>query len=107
MVVQKRIEHKRKLQEMAEEKEKDTEAAGGMVPVKVSATSKQQWKEHLGLKAKKCRHEEAEEEECCEVDNEEKDPDYQPDKDPEQDFIVEDVELDEEDMFEIEKHYMR
>ena len=34
----------------------------------------------------------------------EKDPDYQPDKDPEQDFITEDAELDEEEMFEIEKH---
>ena len=51
LVVQKRLEHKRKLQEMAEEKE----AQEG--PVKVSATSKQQWKEHLGLKARKCKWE--------------------------------------------------
>ena len=50
LVVQKRLEHKRKLQEMAEEKDMESEEAGG-VPAKVSATSKQQWKEHLGLKA--------------------------------------------------------
>ena len=48
LAVQKRLEHKRKLQEMAEEKE--TQEAQG-VTVKVSATSKQQWKEHSGLKA--------------------------------------------------------
>ena len=101
--VQKRLEHKRKLQEMAEEKEKDM-AEAGVVPAKVSATSKQQWKEYLGLKARKCKQEEAEEEEYCKLDNPDKDPDYQPEKDPEQDFIVEDVELDEEEMFEIEKH---
>ena len=38
------------------------------------------------------------------MDDPDKDPDYQPEKDPEQDFIAEDVELDEEEMFEIEKH---
>ena len=89
---------------MAEEKEKDSEATGETGPVKVSATSKQQWKEHLGLKARKRRREGEEEEEYHEVDDEDKDPDYQPEKDPEQDFIVEDAELDEEETFEIEKH---
>ena len=45
------------------------------------------------------------EEECQEeVDDEDKDPDYQPEKDPEQEFITEDTELDEKDIFEIEKH---
>ena len=59
---------------------------------------------YIGLKAKKRRHDEAEEEEYCELDDEEKDPDYQPDQDPEQDFIVQDTGLDEEETFEIEKH---
>ena len=104
LAVQRRLERKQKLQEMAEEKEKDSEATGETGPVKVLATSKQQWKEHLGLKAKKCRHEGEEEEEYREMDDEDKDPDYRPEKDPEQDFIIEDAELDEEETFEIEKH---
>ena len=54
------------------------------------------------MKAKKHRREG--EEEYREVDDEDKDPDYWPEKDPEQDFIVEDAELDEEETFEIEKH---
>ena len=64
---------------MAEEKDKETEDAGGVL-AKVLATSKQQWKEHLGLKAKKHRQET--EEEYQEVDDEEKDLDYQPIKGP-------------------------
>ena len=40
LAVQKRLERKRKLQEMAEEKEKDSEATGETGPVKVSATFK-------------------------------------------------------------------
>ena len=83
LAVQKRIEHKWRIQEMAQEKEKDTEAAEGSTQGKVSATSKKQWKEHLGLKAKKRRCEEAEEDEYREVDDEEKDPDYQPKQDTE------------------------
>ena len=104
LAVQKRIEHKHKIQEMADERDMDMEAGEGSAPVKVSATSKKQWKEHLGLKARKCRHDKAEEEEYRELDDEEKDPDYQPNQDPEQDFIVEDTELDEEETFEIKKH---
>ena len=49
--VQKRLECKRKIQEMVEEMAKDTEAGEGSATVKVSATSKKQWKEQLGLKA--------------------------------------------------------
>ena len=60
---------------MAEEKEKEPEE-GMDKPV-----SKQQWKEQLGLKSRKHKHEE--EEEFQEIDNADKDPDYQPDKDPE------------------------
>ena len=58
----------------------------------------------MGLKARKHRCEGEEEEEYREVDDGDKDPDYLPEKDPEQDFILEDAELDEEEMFEIEKH---
>ena len=71
-------------------------------PSKVFATSKQQWKEHLGLKAKKRQWEE--EEEHQEVEDEDRDPDYQPENDPEQEFVTEDAELDDEDTFKIEKH---
>ena len=71
-------------------------------PSKVSATSKQQWNEHLGLKAKKRRWEE--EEEHQEEDDEDRDPDSPPENDPEQEFVTEDTELDEEDTFKIEKH---
>ena len=38
------------------------------------------------------------------MDDEDRDPDYQPDNDPQQEFVTEDAELDEEDTFEIEKH---
>ena len=91
-------DRKQKLQEMAEEKEKEKELKDGMD----RPTSKQQWKEQLGLKSCKCRREV--EEEFQEVDNDNKDPDYQPEKDPEQDFIVGDAEINEEDTFEIKKH---
>ena len=38
------------------------------------------------------------------MDDEDRDPDYQPDNDPKQEFVTEDAELDEEDTYEIEKH---
>ena len=38
------------------------------------------------------------------MDDEDKDPDYDPGDDPEKDFVAEDAELDEEETFEIEKH---
>ena len=69
-----------RLQEMVEEKEKDSGGTEKKALVRVSATSKQQWKEHLGLKMRKHRREEEEEEEYCEVDDEKKDPDYQPEQ---------------------------
>ena len=103
LVVQKRLERKRKIQEMVDERAKDMEAGEGSAPVKVSATSKKQWKEHLGLKARKRRHDEVEEE-YVEPDDEDKDPDYNPTKDPEQEFEEEDTYLDDEEMFEIKKH---
>ena len=59
--------------------------------------------EHLGLKARKQRHEEAEEE-YIELDDKDRDPDYNPTKDPEQEFKEEDTYLDDKETFEIEKH---
>ena len=103
LAVQKRIERKRKIQEMVDERDKDMEAGEGSAPVKVSATSKKQWKKQLGLKARKHKCDEVEEE-YVELDDEDKDPDYNPTKDPEQEFEEEDMYLDDEEMFEIEKH---
>ena len=103
LAVQKRIERKHKIQEMVDERDKDTEAGEGSALVKVSATSKKQWKEQLGLKVRKCKRDEVEEE-YVELDDEDKDPDYNPTKDPEQEFEEEDTYLDDEEMFEIEKH---
>ena len=76
----------------------------GSAPVKVSATSKKQWKEHLGLKAQKRRRDEVRRGEYVEPDDEDKDPDYNPTKDLEQEFEEEDTSLDDEETFEIEKH---
>ena len=85
----------------------------------VATTSKQEWKEQLGLKARQRRHDEGEgssdmksrkrkrtdeEEEYLEPDDEDKDPDYNPTKDPEQEYEEEDTFLDDEETFEIEKH---
>ena len=39
-----------------------------------------------------------------EIDDEHNDPDYMPDDDPEKEFEAEDMELNEEDTFEIKKH---
>ena len=103
LAVQKRLERKHKIQEMVDERDKDTEAGEGSAPVKVLATSKKQWKEHLGLKARKRRRDEVEEE-YIEPDDEDKDPDYNPTKDPELEFEEEDTYLDDEETFEIEKH---
>ena len=38
------------------------------------------------------------------IDDTDKDKDYNPDDDPEADFVVEDQEMDDEDTFEVEKH---
>ena len=103
LAVQKRIEWKRKAQETSDERGKDTEAGEGSAQVEVAATSKKQWKEQLGLKAKKRRCGEVEEE-YVELDDEDKDPDYNPTKDPEQEFEEEDMYLDDEETFEIKKH---
>ena len=101
--VQKRLERKHRIQEMVAEMAKDKEAGEGSSTVKVSATSKKQWKEQLGLKARKRKSDEAEEE-YVEQDDEDKDPDYNPTKDPEQEYEEEDTYLDDEETFEIKKH---
>ena len=101
--IQKKMERRRKRKDMEDQKE--TEAEGEGSKATVSATTKKKWKEDLGLKARKRRRDEdAEEEEVGEVDDEDKDPDYDPAGDPEQEFVLEDTELDEEETFEIEKH---
>ena len=97
MAVQKRLDRKRKQQELEEEQEMQGKFT------KVSATLKQQWKEYLGLKAQK-RKRDMEEEEYVEPDDEDRDPDYNPTKDPEQEFVEEGTYLDDEETFEIEKH---
>ena len=38
------------------------------------------------------------------IDDTDKDKDYNPDDNPEADFVVEDEEMDDDDMFEVEKH---
>ena len=38
------------------------------------------------------------------MDDTDKDKDYNPDDDPEADFVEEDQEMDDEDTFEVEKH---
>ena len=112
LAVQKRLEQKRKLQELAEEREAQEAAS-------VSTNLKQQWKEKLGLKAWQCRREEEEgqteartrkrkcevdEEDYVDQDDEDNDPDYNPTKDREQEYVEEDTYLDDEETFEIEKH---
>ena len=103
LAVQKRMERRCKAQEVTDERSKDTEVGEGSAQVKVSATSKKQWKEQLGLKVRKRKCDEVEEE-YVELDDEDKDPDYNPTKDLEQEFEEEDTYLDDEETFEIEKH---
>ena len=64
---------------------------------------KQHEKERRAKRQKK-RKEKVEEEEEAMIDNTDKDKDYNPDDDPEADFVVEDQEMDDEDMFEVKKH---
>ena len=54
------------------------------------------------MKARKLRRGEVEE--YVDLDDEDKDPDYNPTKDPEREFEEEDTYLDDEETFEIEKH---
>ena len=95
LAVQKRLEREQKLRDMAEEEKELEETTDKPV-------SKQQWKEKLGLKARK--HKCDKEEEYQEIDDVDKDKDYDPDDNPEADFVMEDADIDEEDTFEIEKH---
>ena len=55
-------------------------------------------------KRQKKRKEKVEEEEEAMMDNTDKDKDYNPDDDPEADFVEEDQEMDDEDTFKVEKH---
>ena len=64
---------------------------------------KQREKECREKQQKKCK-EKVEEEEEAMIDNTDKDKDYNPDDNPEADFVVEDQEIDDEDTFEVEKY---
>ena len=64
---------------------------------------KQREKEHRE-KCQKKHKEKVEEEEEAMIDDTDKDKDYNPDDDPEADFVVEDQEMDDKDTFEVEKH---
>ena len=61
-------------------------------------------KERREKRKRKCKERTEEEEEKEMIDDTDKDKDYDPDKDPEAEFMVEDQEMDDEDMFEVEKH---
>ena len=52
---------------------------------------------------KKCEERVDQDEEAM-IDDTDKDKDYNPDDDPEVDFVEEDQEIKDEDMFEVEKH---
>ena len=61
-------------------------------------------KEQREKRQKKRKHKTEEEEEEEMIDDTDKDKDYNPDDDPEADFVVGDQEMDDEDTFEVEKH---
>ena len=55
-------------------------------------------------KCKKKKHDDkTDEDEEAMIDDTDKDKDYNPDDDPEADFVVEDQDMDDEDTFEVEK----
>ena len=61
-------------------------------------------KERREKHQKKHKERTEEEEEKEMVDDMDKDKDYDPDDDPEAEFVVEDQEIEDDDMFEVEKH---
>ena len=93
---EKAVEERRKL---SEEKQKARLERKGTELQK----QKQHEKECLEKHQKKSKEKEEEEEEAM-IDNTNKDKDYNPDDDPEADFVEEDQEIEDEDMFEVEKH---
>ena len=64
---------------------------------------KQREKEHWEKRQKKCK-ERIEEEEEAMIDDTDKDKDYNPEDDPEAEFVEEDQEIDDDNTFEVEKH---
>ena len=93
---EKAVEERRRL---SEEKQK------ARLEWKVTELQKQKQREkERREKCQKKRKEKVEEEEEAMIDDTDKDKDYNPDDDPEADFVVEDQEIDDEDMFEVEKH---
>ena len=71
------------------------------------ATELQKQKQHereCWEKHQKKYKEKVDEEEEAIIDDTDKDKDYNPDDDPEAEFVAEDQEIDDEDMFKVEKH---
>ena len=93
---EKAVEERRRL---SEEKQK------ARLERKVTELQKQKQREkERREKRQKKRKEKVEEKEEAMIDNTNKDKDYNPDDDPEADFVVEDQEIDDEDTFEVKKH---
>ena len=93
---EKAVEERRRL---SEEKQK------ARLERKLTELQKQkQHEKECRKKHQKKRKENVEEEEEAMIDDTDKDKDYNPDDNPEADFVVEDQEIDDEDMFEVEKH---
>ena len=93
---EKAVEERRKL---SEEKQKARLERKGTEFQK----QKQREKERREKRQKKSK-EKVEEEEEAMIDDTDKDKDYNPDDDPEADFVEEDQTIDDEDTFEVEKH---
>ena len=93
---EKAVEERRRL---SEEKQK------ARLERKVTELQKQkQHEKERRERSQKKRKEKVEKEEEAMIDDTDKDKDYNPDNDPEADFVVEDEEIDDEDTFEVEKH---
>ena len=94
---EKAVEERRKL---IEEKQKAWLERKGTELQKQKQREKERWE-----KRQKKSKEKVEEEEEAMIDDTDKDKDYKPDDDPEADFVEEDQIIDDEDTFEVEKHF--
>ena len=93
---EKTVEEKRRLSEQKQKARLERKATELQ---KQKQREKECWE-----KCQKKRKEKVEEEEEAMMDDTDKDKDYNPDDDPEADFVKEDQEMDDEDTFEVEKH---
>ena len=93
---EKAVEERRRL---SEEKRKTRLERKVTELQKQKQCEKERWEKH-----QKKHKEKVEEEEEAMIDDTDKDKDYNPDNDPEVEFVEEDQEIEDEDMFEVEKH---